>query len=63
MCVVTFQHQWLLFVPKKHQWLLYGSDILTTAISSATPLVFLPSLSPPISTADVKLLGMCDCLL
>jgi hypothetical protein len=62
-CAVTFQHQWLLSVPKKHQWLLYSSDILTTAISSATPLVFLPSPSPPIPTVDIKSPGTCGCLL
>jgi hypothetical protein len=32
-------------------------------ISSTNPLVFLPFLSPPIPTADVKSLGTCDCLL
>ena len=62
-CAVIFQHQWLLFVPKKHQWLLCSSDMLTTMISSRTLLVFLSSLSPPIPNVDLKSLGMCDCLL
>ena len=46
-----------------HQWLLCGSDILTTVISSTTPLVFLPFPSPPIPTIDLKSPRTCGCLL